>query len=268
MSEKQNGLSRRDFLVSAGTFAASAFASGGVMGAIAPAMAAAPNLPWPYVTLNADSVMQAAYNNYKVGGCMYATGKALVDALAASAGAPWDTINPDMFKFGKGGVNSWGTLCGALNGSLCIIGMVAGSAATSIYNELFGWYGDFCFPSTKMDAYSAYPNQPQTFTKSPLCHNSSTRWATEFGYKISSPERKDRCGKVAGDVAYQVVTYLNAWKAGTFAPVYQAPDYQTDTAFERCFTCHIGTTSTKDNAQGKMNCLIGGCHPEKATHKL
>lgn len=266
MSEK--GLSRRDFLVSAGSFAASALASGGVLGAIAPAMAAAPALPWPYVTLDATAIGQAAYNNYKVGGCMYGTGKALTDALAAASATTWGTFNPDLFKFGGGGIASWGTVCGSLNGAAVVIQMVAGTSATNIINELFGWYANFNFPSTAWDSLSLYPNQPQNICKATLCHQSSGLWATTYGFRISSAERKDRCSKVAADVAYQTVNYLNAWKAGSFTPTLAAPDYQSDTNFERCFTCHIGTTSQYDNAQGKMNCLTGGCHPEKATHKL
>lgn len=267
MSEK--GLTRRDFLASAGTFAASALASGGVLGAIAPAVAmAAPALPWPYVTLDANAVAKSAYDAYKVGGCMYGTGAALINALAASAGTPWDTFNPDLFKFGGGGVQSWGTLCGSLNASAAVVQMVTPTNAAAILNELYGWYCNCPFPSTRMDAYSLYPNQPTSLSKSPLCHQSAGIWAYTYNFKIGSAERKERCAKVASDVAYQTVEYLNAWKAGNFTPTLAAPDYQSDTNFERCFTCHVGVGSKYDNAQGKMNCLQSGCHEDKATHKL
>lgn len=268
MSEK--GLSRRDFLVSAGSFAASALASGGVLGAASPAMAAAPALPWPYVTLDPSAVMQTAYNNYYVGGCMYATGAALISALATAVGAPWDTFNPDLFKYGGGGISSWGTLCGALNGACAFIQMVTPSSAQNIIHELMGWYCGYPFPTTRMDTYARYAvNQPISIAKSPLCHNSSGTWAFDNGFRIGSNERKDRCAKLSGDVAYQVIYYLNAWKAGNFTPTLTAPTYQADnSAYIRCFNCHEGPTSTKDMVRGKMNCMMGGCHPDKVTHHI
>lgn len=262
MSEK--GLSRRDFLVSAGTFAASV-ASGGVLGAVTPAMAAVP-LPWGYVTLDPATCMNGAKSNYATGGCMYGTGKGITDALVAAGAVGWDTFNPDFFKFGGGGIKSWGTVCGSINASAVIIQMVAGASAASLINELFGWYCNFPFPSTMMDANSTYPNQPTSICKSPLCHNSSGKWAYDYGFRIGSAERKERCAKVAGDCAYKTVELLNAWKAGTFVPTLAAPDYQSDTNFERCFDCHVGATTKYDNAQGKMNCLVSGCHPDKVNH--
>lgn len=59
MSEltSEKGASRRDFLVSAGTFAAGALVAGGAIGALLPKKAeAAQALPWPYVTLNLYSL--------------------------------------------------------------------------------------------------------------------------------------------------------------------------------------------------------------------
>ncbi len=268
MSEK--GLSRRDFLVSAGTYTASALASGGVIGAFTPAAAmAAPALPWPYAALDPQTVGEAAYNNYYVGGCMYAVGASIVNALVTAGAANWDTFNPDFFKMGGGGISGWGTVCGSPNGACAVIQMIAGSSAAAIINELMGWYCNEPFPSTKFDAIAKYAvNQPTTVAKSPLCHQSSGIWAYTTGNRIGSNNRKDRCAKLAGDVAYKTVEMLNAWQAGTFAPTLAAPDYQSDTNFERCFTCHVGADTKYDNAQGKMNCLTNGCHSDKTTHHL
>lgn len=261
--------SRRDFLTSAGTFAAGAFAAGGVIGALAPARAvAAQALPWPYLILNPQTVAEAAYNAYKTAGCMYGTGKAMIDALAAATGSPWNTFNPDLMRFGGGGIAHWGTVCGAVNAGVTIIQMVAGPSVAALTNEYMGWACDFAFPTTRVDHLSLYPNQPTSVAKSPLCHNSSGNWAYTYGYRIGSPERKERCAKVAADCAYKAVELLNAWLANAFTPEKFAPDYQNETNFERCFTCHVGPASKYDNAQGKMNCLTKGCHPEKATHKL
>lgn len=261
--------SRREFLANAGTFAAGALVAGGVISTLSPAKAeAAQALPWPYQALNPQIVGEAAYSNYKLGGCMYATGKALIDALATATGAPWNTFNPDLMKFGGGGISSWGSLCGSVNAGAAVIQMVAGANAAALIDEYFGWYCDFSFPSARFDALSLYPNQATTVSQSPLCHNSSGLWATTYGFKINSYERKDRCAKVAADCAYKAVELLNAFLAGTFTPEKFAPDFTTGTATERCYGCHVGALSKYDNAQGKMNCLTKGCHPEKATHKL
>ncbi len=267
--QSDNISSRRDFLASAGTFAAGALVAGGAIGALLPSKAeAAQALPWPYLTLNPQTVAEAAYNAYKTAGCMYGTGKALVDALASATGAPWNTFNPDLMRFGAGGIAHWGTVCGAINAGATVIQMVAGSSAGALINEYFGWACDFPFPSTRVDALSLYKNQPTSIAKSPLCHNSSGNWAYTYGYRIGSPERKERCAKVAADCAYKAVELLNAWLSNAFTPEKFAPDYQNETNFERCFTCHVGPASKYDNAQGKMNCLTKGCHPEKAAHKL
>lgn len=273
MIDEEKGSSRRDFLVNAGVFTAGAIAAGGVVGVLSPKKAeAAQALPWGYPAagLAPQTVGEAGYNAYKVGGCMYGTGSALVNALATAMGAPWDTFNPDLMKFGGGGIASWGTVCGSVNAGVAVINMAVGpgTTATSLVNEFMGWYCDFAFPTTRFDSLSLYPNQLTTVALSPLCHNSSGKWAYTYGYRIGSPERKDRCAKVAADCAYKVVELLNAWKAGTFVPTKLAPDFQDSTAFERCFGCHVGVTSTYDNAQGKMNCLASGCHPDKVTHHL
>lgn len=260
--------SRREFLVNAGTFTAGALVAGGVISSLTPALAeAAQPLPWPYVALNPQAVGEAAYSNYKIGGCMYGTGKALIDALAVATGAPWSTFNPDLMKFGGGGISSWGSLCGSINAGAAVIQMVAGANAAALIDEYFGWYCDFSFPSIKFDGLSVYPGQKTTISNSPLCHSSSGIWATTYGFRMTSPERKERCAKVAADCAYKAVELLNAWQAGTFIPEKFAPDFVAGTATERCYGCHVGSLSRYDNAQGKMNCLTSGCHPEKANHK-
>lgn len=263
--EKQNGLTRRKFLVGAGALAAGAVVGGSVVGAVNlnSAEAAAQPLPWAYTALDPAAVMRSAYNNYAIGGCCYAVGKALVDALVTAAGTPWDTIPTDMFKYGKGGVISWGALCGTLNGALLVINMVAGASSATVGSELMGWYTGFAFPSTAMDAYATYQGQPQYVCKSPLCHQSASIWSDSSGFKINSPERKERCAKVAGDVAFKTVELLNAWKAGSLLPA-----FQHDPAYARCFDCHIGAASKYDNVQGQMNCLQSGCHDDKTTHHI
>lgn len=37
------------------------------------------------------------------------------------------------------------------------------------------------------------------------------------GFPITSPERKDRCARVAASVAFHLVEILNCWKDGKYA---------------------------------------------------
>jgi hypothetical protein len=262
MSEEKQTVSRRKFLMGTAALTVGAVAAGVTVG-VNPkkVVAAAPSLPFPYQTLDVNLVRQRGYTNYFSGGCMYASAKALLDTLVEVVGAPWDAIPADMFKFGKGGALNWGTLCGALNGSLAVIEIAAGSAADSIGPELMGWYSKFPFPSSAHDSYCSFPNQVTTICDSPLCHPSVSLWCDAANARVNSSEKKDRCAKLAGDTAAKAAELLNAWKAGSFATA-----YQPDADFARCFPCHVGPTSRYDNVQGQMDCLE--CHTDRATHKI
>ncbi|HVJ50132.1 C-GCAxxG-C-C family (seleno)protein [Desulfitobacterium sp.] len=262
MSREKQSVSRRRFLMGSAAFAVGAVATG-VTSGIRPknAVAAASSLPFPYQTLDVNTVRRRGYDYYFTGGCMYASARALLDTLVEVVGAPWDSIPADMFKFGKGGAINWGTLCGALNGSLAVIEIASGTAADSIGPELLGWYSKFPFPSSAHELYCKYPNQITTVADSPLCHQSVSLWCKVASATVNSPEKKDRCAKLAGDTAARAAELLNAWKAGTFAAA-----YQPDADFARCLPCHFGPTSRYDNEQGQLDCLE--CHTDKTTHHI
>lgn len=214
-------------------------------------------LPWKYETLDLEKVRKRGYENYFTGGCCYAASSALIQTLKEVVGSPWDKIPLEMFNWGAGGGLSWGTLCGALNGSLYVLQLAAGKDMNPLGNELIGWYTEFPFPSKLSDAYAKFPNQITTVAKSPLCHESVSIWANAAKAKINSDEKKDRCAKLSGDTAAKAAELLNQWKAGKFAAVFKAsPEYNN------CLTCHNGKTSALDNEQGLMNCLT--CHEDKA----
>ena len=257
MSLEQKNYDRRGFLKNLGLLAAGAAVSTGVGSIINPqtVQAAAPVLPWPYVTLDTAVIRQRAYDNYWVGGCMYASSKALLDTLYEAVGTPWDTIPVDMFKYGKGGAFNWGTLCGALNGSLHVMNLAAGTAVDPLGSELIGWYTTNPFPSKLMDSYAKFTRVRQTVSDSPLCHLSVGKWCDATHNTVSSDQKKDRCAKVAADTAAKAAEILNAWKAGTFQGVYQPA-----ASFASCLPCHNGATSTLDNEQGLANCTE--CHTD------
>lgn len=226
--------------------------------------AAAPALPWTYQKLDVEAVRKAGYENYAKGGCMYGAAAALINEMAKIPNTPWKTIPLDMYKYGAGGVSSWGTLCGALNGAIAVMSMAVGVKGDLIDN-LMNWYQEFPFPSTKFDAYAKFKNQVTSVCKSPLCHASVSTWCDAAKAKVNSDEKKDRCAKLTGDVAAYVAEMLNETLAkNPVAKIAASADYSS------CLGCHAGATSMLDNEQGKMNCLP--CHDDAAfktvPHKL
>ena len=228
------------------------------------AAAAAPALPWAYQKLDVEAVRKAGYDNYAKGGCMFGAGAALLNEFAKTPNSPWKTIPLDMYKYGAGGVSSWGTLCGALNGAVSVMSMAVGVKGDLIDN-LMNWYQENPFPSTKHDAYAHFKNQVTSVCKSPLCHASVSIWCGAAKAKVNSDEKKDRCAKLTGDVAAYVAEMLNETLAKTpVAKIAANADYTS------CIGCHQGPTSMLDNEQGKMNCTP--CHDGEAfktvPHKL
>lgn len=268
-SIKEKKLSRRKFFTTAGILATGIIATG-ITGCnttepakdaekpdtatAAPATnGPAPALPWKYSKLDVELVRKRGYENYAKYGCMYGAASALLQTLVETSGTPWDTIPMDMFQYGAGGAYSWGTLCGALNGSLAVINLATEKHA-DVGNELIGWYTKFPFPSDKHEAYCSIKNQVTTVADSPLCHVSVSKWADAAGARINEKEKKDRCAKVTGDTAAHAAEMLNELlEKGKIVPAYKVPD-----EFSHCMSCHQSADSLLDNEQGKMDCLY--CH--------
>ena len=82
---------------------------------------------------------------------------------------------------------------------------------------------------------------------SPLCHASNAKWIKASGFGLSTPERKERCARLTGDVAQKAVELLNAYKAGKFVPTFKVDDGTAS-----CLSCH------SDSQEGKMVCTT--CH--------
>lgn len=273
MADKNEGISRRDFMAKAGALTAGMAVAGGIMGALVTGKAeAVAVLPFPYKRLNLDQVRKRAFDAYFEANCCYGAAKGLLVSLreVCGPGSPWDNIPIDLFKFGGGGVNSWGTLCGALNGSLYVMNMAAGSPKVNgIGNELMGWYTKFPFPTTKLDTYSPFKSQVKTVANSPLCHNSVSIWCETAGARVNSDAKKHRCAKLTGDVAAKAAELMNALLVyKTFVPAFK---FDADTNF--CMSCHAPGNSTTpntdpqynlDNEQGKMTC--GECHDDEHNH--
>lgn len=203
--------------------------------------------PYPVEGLDIEGVRQYGKDAYYIAGCGYASSFALVQALKDNlgAGTVWDTLPLDMFRYGTGGAIGWGTLCGALNGSLAIITLVCPNWQ-ALGEELMGWYTLTPLPT------DTWNPETQTIADSPLCHLSVSRWAKAAGCTIDSKEKADRCSSVAGDTAARAAQLLNEYAAqGSIIPTYKVPE-----EYARCLDCH----NTRKDQVGKMNCLL--CHEE------
>ncbi len=257
---------RRDFLAGFGGFALGIAASG----ATAPAESSVAEPPWPYETLDVELTRKLAHKHDYSTNCASGAFIAIAGQLRERVGNPWTLVPLNLYAYSGGGVNGWGTLCGALNGAAGAISLAAGPAQGRLVNELLGWYAVQAFPSAESNRYArerAFLVEKYTFEGelpaavpgSPLCHVSIARWCKVSGLGAGTPERAERCARLCGDVAAKAVELLNAWKGGTFTPAFTP---QTETT--GCASCHAPgkDPAKKRTSVGKMHCL--DCH-EKHT---
>lgn len=178
----------------------------------------------------------------------------IVNSLRETVGAPYTTIPHQLMLFGGGGALSWGTLCGALNGSLAAITLVSKDYA-KIGGELIGWYTQVAIPDwvPAKPAKSGLSPFPTSVANSALCHASVSQWFTKSGFNTSSPEFTERCGRLTAQVVTKTVQLLNANAAGKFQASYVAP-----ASIQVCTSCHA------TNQLGKQECVV--CHAPLGHH--
>jgi hypothetical protein len=279
-----NLMSRRKFLVSAGTVAAAAGLAGvGLAKSASPAVAAPTAPPWPYPTSAAEqpdpeTLARHAYEVYYAAGCAEATWWPLIEFLSSKSEtdplyAPWATLPRNVLKFGGGGVGGWGTLCGTCNGSAGVIALCGGPA--KITDEIMQYYAETPLPTNGIDkAFAAgwvpspfganasgpitapnpLPNVPTATAHSQLCHASIAQWTMVTGKADGSADQKDRCAKACYDLVLKTTALLNAY----FLDKTNLPAGALDSSIASCQTgCHSGLHGS---AKGKMAC--DSCHDE------
>lgn len=218
--------------------------------------------PYPYSQVDPEAVRILGHDSFFSGnGCSYGAFHAIVQALRDIIGTPWTEMPTEVMIYGHGGTVGWGTLCGALNGAAGAISLVCEkSVSDQLIHELIGWYTQTLFPSDESNQLAVNQSYtvnkyseslPQNQSNSPLCHVSVTGWCNEAGFKVHDLERKERCGRLTGDVAAKAVQILNDHFSGQFVPGYVPPE-----SIAACMLCH-GTT-VKDNVAAKMECQ--SCH--------
>jgi hypothetical protein len=213
-----------------------------------------PEWPWPYTRLDVEAVKERAYNAYFEAGCAYGAFEGIMGELRENVGFPFTSVPTKMMVFGKGGGLGWGTICGALNGALAAVNLVT-SDYGKVGGEIIGEYTETAYPSWKPDETVKTDAVLQTSVSgSPLCHVSVTKWCEESGFASGSNERKERCGRLTGEVAGRAAEMLNALLDGGFVPVFQIPESTTT-----CNNCHYDD-GVVANVHAKSGCVQ--CHGE------
>ena len=271
MKIKQSNISRRSFLLGAGATAVGV----GITRVPGTAFASEtlPPLPWSdyYAELDPDDVRKRAFCLDGQGGCGHGGGQALIDALAARVGYPWTELPNGMYRYAGGGVG-WGTLCGALNGTIAVMGLlgvngILGNAMMEYYSTtelptdaLQGWVP--CHPDYDNCSCSSdpLPEVATSVSDSPLCHISLSTWAAEQGVLVTDPLKKVRCGRLVADIAYKAALLLNDHFLNQLNP----PAWQPAEEYADCYMCHTPGSETVPSQNSKMNCVE--CHEPATTH--
>ncbi len=293
-------LSRRDFLIKTGALTAGMAVAGGLIGSLAGDARAAVTVPIDFEQLDVERVRKYALEGYKgyatdwngtaitgAGGCCFGAAYGLLRELWTNgSNEQWRNINATLFNYGGGGINSWGTLCGALNGSLYIMSIAQGGYSAAAGNELMTWYCRMPFPSAtlidgtenKVLTSPLEKRQVTSVSGSPLCHASVSTWIKAVndkqfasgGATVGGTEKGDRCARLTGDTAAKAAMILNSILANRFRGLGL---HTTDTNF--CIDCHnqgaISTNYTskgvanKADEQGMMPCVE--CHGEEQGHE-
>lgn len=220
------------------------------------------NVIWPYIPLDPMVSAERAYRFYPDGSCMYATVLSIVSQLAEQVGDPYTHFPSHLFRYGHGGVGGYGSICGALNGSAAVIGMLITdkNIQDSLIADLFQWYETTPLPHFAPKEGASTDSLPESISQSVLCHASNTKWCEVSGFSVSSKERKERCRRLTADVSYRLTVILNALYAQEYL---SGTQHNTEAA--SCMACH-GSEGKLDNTAVKMNC--NSCHTESLGHKL
>ncbi|HSN13524.1 MAG TPA: C-GCAxxG-C-C family (seleno)protein, partial [Anaeromyxobacteraceae bacterium] len=205
-------------------------------------------------------------------GCCHGSFSALIGHLSTTVGAPFSLLPPSFGKFGAGGIDSYGSLCGSLLGAELVINMIA-SDATARKNmiwELMRWYETYAFPSyvpitvdplesTTLSFTGGTPTMTPVAPGSHLCHASVSKWCATNAVSAGSGDKKARCARLTADVAGKAVAMLNAYLAAS------PRAYGTIGATDpngKCDGCHTSASTvatTGPSVASDMTCVT--CHP-------
>jgi len=180
--------------------------------------------PWPYVELDPTVTAQIAYEEWYRIWCGGTVIYSIFSQLAKKVGEPYKSFPTEPFVILEGGVAGWGTVCGSVNSAALIANFIIGPRTKGgsvwghvIASNMLDWYSHANMPIfVPKNPKANKKSIVRTVSESPLCHVSVGKWMRASGYPINSPERKDRCARVAASVAYKLVEDLNRWHRGEY----------------------------------------------------
>ncbi|MCI5145154.1 MAG: chain A iron centre cytochrome C protein [Candidatus Electrothrix sp. AR3] len=266
--EEGHTVSRRKVLLGTGALAAGVALShlGGLVKSAAATGGKTEKWPWPYEKLDPAKTAELAYHEWYRVFCGAAVINSIVSQLREKVGEPYISFPSDAFVFLEGGQAGWGTICGSPAGANIVANLIVGpriagdTAGHQMATDIMQWYSETALPVYVPQKPKIAKKPPTTISNSPLCHLSVGKWMKAANKPLGSPERKDRCARVAASTAYKLVELLNAWKDD---------DYEAETDFNcgkehgitgqfNCTECHGDNVPTAPTAPKK---------PEKAPPK-
>ncbi|VAX29003.1 hypothetical protein MNBD_IGNAVI01-3088, partial [hydrothermal vent metagenome] len=261
-------ISRKQFLTNTSKYAVGAVAGVAGLNALAGGKILANTKefqwPYPYAALDPEVARVKAHTLYwNDKDCCSGVFGGLVESLKDVVGDPWTTFPIEVMLFGRGGGVGWGSICGALNGAAALISLVTEKAPSGqLVNEVWGWYTTSNLPTDAANnaTYAEVKYEgalPQNISGSPLCHSSVSQWCMVANKKVSDLERKERCGRLAGDVAAKTAEVLNAFFASTFEGTFKDPEGNAT-----CLACH--GSAMNNNVMTHMECAP--CHSNEPVH--
>ncbi len=184
----------------------------------------------------------------------------LIGLMGEKYGAPYDTYPFSCMEFGRAAIAESGGTCGCLIAGAMIISLFWGKRqAVPMQAELLRWYETTALPIYKPARGSTPISGRMTPSRadSILCHISVARWCKANFAESGSPNRAERCARLAADVARKTGELIFAAMDGPFQPKLDVSDLQKSCAVEGCH----GPTSDKwanTNWLGTMECQP--CH--------
>jgi hypothetical protein len=248
-------MTRRSLLINAGKYAVGV-AGGAAIASAVPGLASRAEAkggqtekwPWPYVKLDPEKTAELAYNEWYRVFCGNAVISSVFSQLREKVGEPYKSFPIDGFVFLEGGIVGWGTVCGSNAGANIVSNLIIGpriagpecEIGAMIGSDMMKWYSETPLPVYKPKEPKVKIEIIKTTSESPLCHVSVGKWMKASGFPLGSPERKDRCARVAASVAYKLVEDLNAWKDGKYASkiLWTPAKDMGITAQQNCTECH------------------------------
>lgn len=250
--EKENkeckGLSRRQMMIGTGVLAASTALSqfGGLLKSAEAKGGPTEKWPWPYVKLNPAKTAEICYNEWYRVFCGGAVINSVFSQLREKVGEPYTSFPSDAFVFLEGGQVGWGTICGSPAGANIVANLIIGPRIAGAHEghlisaDMMQWYSEADLPIYKPKKPRIKTKLVTTTSESPLCHISVGKWMKSSGYPLKSPQRKDRCARVAASTAYHLVELLNEWKDGKYESTadFSSSKEHGITGQFNCMECH------------------------------